>query len=219
MSLSGFAAEIWLYLAATDREYDSWSVCRIVALVGFLWWEGWPFARGSICLGRLLCVLGWKVVRSKFSLCVLEGRGIFYEVGEPRCFTSGRMNLEGRGGKRVSWQEMKEIEEEDRQRLQIRVGALSSTVSFVLETLSQHRNLIGQLQDEVYALRSQNEEMKFKIEQLEGNHEQSSPAGSSSQESRNESTTSVCPLPDLNEPLAEEWEKEGMPDIKQEPGS
>jgi hypothetical protein len=79
--------------------------------------------------------------------------------------------------------------------------------------------MIGQLQDEVYALRSQNEEMKFKLDQLEGNQEQSSPAGSSSQGSRNESTTSVCPLPDLNEPCGRGMGKRRNANIKQEPGS
>jgi hypothetical protein len=99
------------------------------------------------------------------------------------------------------------------------VGTLSSIASFALETLSQHQNMIGQLQDEVYALRSQNEKMKFKIDQVEGNHEQSSPVGSSNQGSRNESIAYVCELPDLNEPVTEEWEKEGLSAIKQELGS
>jgi hypothetical protein len=71
----------------------------------------------------------------------------------------------------------------------------------------------------VYALRSQIEEMEFKIEQLEGNHEQSSIASSFSQGLRNESTTFVFPLLDLNELVEEEWEKEGMSVIQKEPGS
>jgi hypothetical protein len=58
--------------------------------------------------------------------------------------------------------------------------------------------------------------MKSKIVHLE-NQEQSSPAGNINQESRNESTTSVCPLPDLNEPLVEDRKEEGVPNIKQEP--
>jgi len=52
-------------------------------------------------------------------------------------------------------------EYEDRQRLFIQVCALSSTVTYSLETLSQHKNLIGQLQDEVDALMSQNEGLQL----------------------------------------------------------
>jgi hypothetical protein len=41
------------------------------------------------------------------------------------------------------------------QRMRIQMGALSSTLTFELETLSQHRHLIERLQDESYAQRSQ----------------------------------------------------------------
>jgi hypothetical protein len=42
--------------------------------------------------------------------------------------------------------------------------ALNSTVSYALETLVQHQTLIGQLQDEVDALRSQNEDLQRRLE-------------------------------------------------------
>jgi hypothetical protein len=87
-------------------------------------------------------------------LCILEGGASISKVGEPKCFTLGRMNLEGRRGLRVFYREMKELEEEYHQRLHIKVGDLSSIISFVLETLSQHQNMIDQLKDEVYASRS-----------------------------------------------------------------
>jgi hypothetical protein len=44
------------------------------------------------------------------------------------------------------------------QRLRIHMGAINSTLTFELETLSQHMHLIERLQDEVYAQRSQIEE-------------------------------------------------------------
>jgi len=140
-----------LFGVAMVWEYDSQSECRIVSLVGFLWW---PFTWGSNFLGLFLFVLGWWIVWIKLSLCILKGRTYFQEASEPKRFTLGRKNLVGSGGLRVFGREMKELEEENRQWLQIRVGALSSTVSFVLETLSENWNLISQLQDEVYALRS-----------------------------------------------------------------
>jgi hypothetical protein len=42
-----------------------------------------------------------------------------------------------------------EASNEERQRLNLRVNSLSSTTTFTLDTLSQHRVLIRQLQDEV----------------------------------------------------------------------
>jgi hypothetical protein len=87
-----------IYGVAAYQEYESRSVCRIVALVGFLWWEGWPFAWGSFFLGRFLCVFRWRIVRRKFSLCILEGRVYVFKVGEPKSFTLGRINLEGSRG-------------------------------------------------------------------------------------------------------------------------
>jgi len=50
---------------------------------------------------------------------------------------------------------------EDHQRLFIWVCALSSIVTYALETMSQHINLIGQFQDEVDALMSQNEGLQL----------------------------------------------------------
>jgi hypothetical protein len=50
-----------------------------------------------------------------------------------------------------------ELEEsnEERKILAIRVNSLSSTMTFTLDTLSQHRALISQLQDEVDFLHHQ----------------------------------------------------------------
>jgi polyhydroxyalkanoate synthesis regulator phasin len=55
------------------------------------------------------------------------------------------------------------------------VGSPQSTLTFELETLSQHRHLIERLQDESYAQRSQIEEqrssmetMQRRLDQLEG---------------------------------------------------
>jgi hypothetical protein len=50
------------------------------------------------------------------------------------------------------------------QRTRIQMGALSSTLTFELETLSQHRHLIERLQDESYAQRSQIEEQRSSME-------------------------------------------------------
>jgi hypothetical protein len=58
------------------------------------------------------------------------------------------------------------------QKLKIKYGAISSMVSFELETLSQHQLLIGQLQDEVFVQRSQIEDLHFCLEQCEKNQGQ-----------------------------------------------
>jgi hypothetical protein len=55
-------------------------------------------------------------------------------------------------------------ESENQQRMFIRLCALNSTVSYALDTLAQHRTLIEQLQDEVEALRSQNEDIQRRLE-------------------------------------------------------
>jgi hypothetical protein len=54
--------------------------------------------------------------------------------------------------------EMDLDDSENQQKMFIRLCALNSTVSFALDTLAQHRILIGQLQDEVNALRRQNKD-------------------------------------------------------------
>jgi hypothetical protein len=59
---------------------------------------------------------------------------------------------------------------EDNQQMYIRVCALNSIVSFALETLVQHCTLIGQLQDEVFALRSKNEELQRSFGSAGGDH-------------------------------------------------
>jgi hypothetical protein len=66
-----------IFGVANNKEYDSQSVCMIVALVGFLWWEGWPFSRGSICLGRLLCVVGVESSSKQILLVRLRRKRIF----------------------------------------------------------------------------------------------------------------------------------------------
>jgi hypothetical protein len=94
-------------------------------------------------------------------------------------------------------------ESEDSQIMFIRVYALSSTIYFALETLVQHHTLIGQLQDEVFALRSQNEELQRRLDQREETRVQLS----SSSSARIVSEASVAPIPDLNEPLVKDWNK------------
>jgi hypothetical protein len=49
------------------------------------------------------------------------------------------------------------------QRLVIRVNYLSSTTSFALDTLAQHRVVVGQLQDEVGFLRIQIEFCRYNL--------------------------------------------------------
>jgi hypothetical protein len=49
------------------------------------------------------------------------------------------------------------------QRTRIQMGVLNSTLTFELETLSQHRPLIERLQDEIYALRIQIEEKRTSL--------------------------------------------------------
>jgi hypothetical protein len=57
--------------------------------------------------------------------------------------------------------------------------AFSSTLTFELETLSQHRHLIERFQDKIFAQRSQikkqhnyMENMQNQMEQMERNHQQ-----------------------------------------------
>jgi hypothetical protein len=86
------------------------------------------------------------------------------------------------------------------QQLSLCLDSHSSTLSFTLDTLAQHRTLISQLQDEVEFLRRQGENIETKLEARPPN----SPAQSQNEEteSRPEPT-----LPDLNvalEPPPEE---------------
>jgi hypothetical protein len=65
------------------------------------------------------------------------------------------------------------------QRMRIHMGALNSTLTFELETLSQHRHLIERMQDKIFAHRSQIEEqhsymeiLQSQMDQMERNHQQ-----------------------------------------------
>jgi hypothetical protein len=60
------------------------------------------------------------------------------------------------------------------QKIKIKFGAINSTVSFELETLSHHHLIIGQLQDEFFSQRNQIEDLQFHLEQWEKNQGQPS---------------------------------------------
>lgn len=62
------------------------------------------------------------------------------------------------------------------QKLVIKVNALNSTVTFALETLAQHRVLVGQLQDKVDFLRRQGESLQQQLEQRKASFETSTPS-------------------------------------------
>jgi methyl-accepting chemotaxis protein len=107
------------------------------------------------------------------------------------------------------------------------MGAINSTLTFELETLSQHRHLIERLQDEVFYQRSQIEEqhshmenMQSHMEQMERNHQQPNTPASTQGASRNLTSATVNQVPDLNEPATDPiWEQHGHSEIKKEPGS
>jgi hypothetical protein len=61
---------------------------------------------------------------------------------------------------------MEEEEMIENHKLAILVNALNSTISFVMETLVQHREMVGQLQDEVTVLRSQLGELQLRTSPL-----------------------------------------------------
>jgi hypothetical protein len=73
--------------------------------------------------------------------------------------------------KKVGFSVQEEEEMDDNfsinQKLEIKINALSSTVSFSLETLGQHRVLIGKLQDEVDYLRRHGESLQHQLDQRE----------------------------------------------------
>jgi hypothetical protein len=48
------------------------------------------------------------------------------------------------------------------QRMKIHLGAINSTMTFELETLSQHRHLIERLQDEVFAAKLRTNAVKWR---------------------------------------------------------
>ena len=72
-------------------------------------------------------------------------------------------------------EEMVENEIEERQCLVIRINSLSSTISFTLDTLVQHRVMVGMIQDEVDYLRSQIESLYLQLANREAHHGNSQP--------------------------------------------
>jgi hypothetical protein len=87
------------------------------------------------------------------------------------------------------------------------MGTMSANRAFELETLSQHRFLIGKLQDESDAQCSQIESNHLKIEMLQQRIDQlevsqAPPCNPSDQQghSRNVQSNPVNLVPDLNEP-------------------
>jgi hypothetical protein len=79
----------------------------------------------------------------------------------------------------------------------MRLDSHSTTLNFTLETLSNHRALISQLQDEVDFLRSQGEN----LEKEKGNRVQEVEGQSSSFEGDEGENRAALTLPDLNIPL------------------
>jgi hypothetical protein len=65
----------------------------------------------------------------------------------------------------------------ERQCLAIRVHYLCSTIYFSLDTLAQHRVMMGQLQDEVEFLKSQLESLQLQLAKREEEHENSLSGG------------------------------------------
>jgi hypothetical protein len=97
-----------------------------------------------------------------------------------------------------------EASNEERKRLTLRVNSLSSTTTFTLDTLSQHRVLIGQLQDEVDFLRHQLVSLQEQTTQRnEDPGNSNSVAGPTEGEA-----VEVGILPDLNAPVEVEEEQE-----------
>jgi hypothetical protein len=95
-------------------------------------------------------------------------------------------------------------------RIRLQIGAIGTNRAFELETLSQHRHMIENLQDESYAQRSQLEDHRMKMEtmqrrldQLEGVQQPPSNPGEQQENSKNEQSNSVNQIPDLNEPHPE----------------
>ena len=113
------------------------------------------------------------------------------------------------------------------QRTRIQMGALSSTLTFELETLSQHRNLIERMQDESYAQRNHIEEqrnspetMNIRLDHLERTHQQPSTPKSTHGASKNATSATVNQIMDLNEPHPDSiCEQQGQSKIKMEPSS
>jgi hypothetical protein len=106
-----------------------------------------------------------------------------------------------------------EARNEERRRLNLRVNSLSSTTTFTLDTLSHHRVLINELQDEVDFLRRQlvslQEQTTQRNEEPGNSNSVASPIGGEA--------TEVRILPDLNVPVEvdkEQEQPENAPDPK-----
>jgi hypothetical protein len=91
------------------------------------------------------------------------------------------------------------------QQLALCLDSHSSTLTFTLDTLAQHRTLINQLQDEVEFLRRQGERMEAMLEARTSN---------SSAQSQNKETGSRADpiLPDLNVALEPPPEEDRAPE-------
>jgi hypothetical protein len=97
------------------------------------------------------------------------------------------------------------------------MGALNSTLTFKLETLSQHMHLIERLQDEIFAQRSQIKEkhisleiMQSRIDQMEICHQQPSSPTRNQGAYNNVPSTTVNQISDLNEPFPDPiWDQHG----------
>jgi hypothetical protein len=113
------------------------------------------------------------------------------------------------------------------QRLRIHMGEISSTFTFELETLSQHRHLIERLQDEVFTKRSQIEDqrsqmenMQGRLDQMERNYQQPNTQNNTQKASRNLTSATMNQVLDLNEPAIDPiWEQHGHLKVKKKPGS
>jgi hypothetical protein len=97
------------------------------------------------------------------------------------------------------------------QYLAMRLDSHNATLNFTLETLSNHRALISQLQDEVDFLRSQGE----KLEKEKGNRVQEVEGQSNSFEGDEGENRAALTLPDLNVPLEQHNEDNPQPTTEQ----
>jgi hypothetical protein len=91
-------------------------------------------------------------------------------------------------------------------KIRLQIGEIGANKAFELEMLSHHRHVIEKLQDESYAHRIQLKENCIKMEamqrildQLEGAQQPPSNPGEKQEHSKNEQSTSVNKIPDLNE--------------------
>jgi hypothetical protein len=91
-------------------------------------------------------------------------------------------------------------------RLSLKVDSHSSTLSFALETMAQHRALIGQLQDEVDFLRRQGESLQIQLEARASSSESSVQNQEKEEHNRPEDNVKMM-LPNLNVVVAHQQKK------------